>query len=185
MGGGGVRAPIKYVVNCPCAGGTVLSFYNVADDAVAASEIQVTVEFSDGGSPFAGGQLHMLCGEPSVAAGTADNGAVSLTAIEPKASRLVGLVIYGMQATLTADCSLCADWSITSDDFAQAGPLKGSIIPHIGGDTNTAGSVSELMFQELDRPFRVGGQKQTVNCVATCRDACAGDGHYNWALIYH
>jgi len=184
LGGGGVRAPIKFIANCPCPGGTILQVYHVVDDAVAASEIQVTVEFSDGGSPFPGPQLHAKVGEPATAAGTADNGAVSLDDIEIKASRIHAMTIYGMQATLTADCALCADFSVTSDDFAVAGPWKSSIVPHIGGDTNTAGTVNELMFIETDRSFRVPGQKQTVKCVVTCRDACAGDGHYNWCLIY-
>lgn len=184
LGGGGVRAPIKFVVNCPCPGGTVLNVYHVVDDAVAASEVQVTVEFSDGPSPFPGPQMHAKVGEPATAAGTADNGAASLDDIEIKASRLHALTIYGMQATLTADCSLVADFSVTSDDFAVAGPFKSSIVPHIGGDANTAGSVSELMFIETDRTFRHPGQKQTLSCTVTCRDACAGDGHYNWGVIY-
>lgn len=184
LGGGGVAAPIKFLVNCPCPGGTTLNVYHVADDNVAACEIQVTVEFSDGRSPFPGPQMHAKAGEPATAAGTADNGAVSLDDIEIKASRIHAMTIYGMQATLTADCALTADWSVTSDDFAVAGPWKGSIVPHLGGDANTAGTQSELMFVETDRSFRAPGQKQTVSCVVTCRDACAGDGHYNWCLIY-
>lgn len=184
LGGGGVAAPIKFLVNCPCPGGTVLSVYHVADDAVAACEIQVTVEFSDSGSPFGGGQLHMKAGEPSVSAGTADNGEVSLTDIEIKGSKIHAMTIYGVQATLTADCSLAATWEVTSDDFAVAGPWKGSIVPHIGGDANTTGTQTELMFIETDRTFRAPGQKQTISCKATVRDACAGDGHYNWALVY-
>lgn len=184
VGGGDVKEATKWLVNCPVPGGAVLQVYHVQDDAVAACEVQVTIEFSDGGSPFGGGQLHMKCGEPSVAAGTADNGAVSLTDIEIKASRIHLLSIYGLQATPTADCAFVATWAVTSDDFAVAGPWKGSINPHHGGETNTVQSAASLTKIEADRAFRVGGQKQTVSCVATVRDAMAGDGHYNWALVY-
>jgi hypothetical protein len=184
LGGGGVGPAHKWGVNCPCAGGSVIHVYVVADDAVAASEIQVTIEFSDGGSPWGGPQYHMVAGEPSVAAGTADDGAVSLTNIEIKAARLHGVAIYGAQATLTADCSFVATFEITSDDFAVAGPFKSSINPHLGGDTNTTGSLIALTVIETDRAFRYANQKQTVSCVATVRDAMAGNGHYNWCLIY-
>lgn len=184
LGGGGVLAAHKWVVNCPCVGGTKLSIYHVADDNVAACEIQVTVEFSDSGSPFGGGQLHMKMGEPATAAGTADNGEVSLDDIEIKASRVHAAVVYGAQATLTADCSLCATLEISSSDFAAAGPWKSSINPHNGGDANTAGTVLALTILETDRAFKHPNQKQTVSCKATCRDACAGNGHYNWGLVY-
>jgi len=184
VGGGNVVAATKWLVNCPVPGGAVLSVYHVQDDAVAACEVQVTIEFSDGGSPFGGGQLHMKCGEPAAAAGTADNGAVSLDDIEIKASRLHMMTIYGLQATPTADCSFVATWAVTSDDFAVPGPWKGSINPHIGGETNAVQSGTELTKIETDRAFRVAGQKQTVSCVATVRDAMAGDGHYNWCLVY-
>lgn len=181
-GGGGPLEAHKWIVNCPCPGGTVLQIYHVADDAVAACEIQVTIEFSDGGAP--GQQLHMKMGEPSVACGTADNGEVSLTDIEIKASHVYAVAIYGAQATLTADCALAATFEITSDDFAVQGPWKSSINPHLGGDANCVGTTIALTLIETDRAFRAPGQKQTVSCKATVRDACAGDGHYNWGLVY-
>jgi hypothetical protein len=185
VGGGDIKEATKWLVNCPCPGGTVLSVYHVQDDAVAACEVQVTVEFSDGGSPFGGSQqLHMKAGEPSVAAGTADNGAVSLTDIEIKASRLHMLTIYGLQATPTADCAFVATWAVTSDDFAVAGPWEGSINPHMGGEANAVNSFAALTRVETDRAFRSPGQKQTVSCIATVRDAMAGNGHYNWCLVY-
>jgi len=184
VGGPGPKEATKWLVNCPVPGGAVLQVYHVQDDAVAASEVQVTIEFSDGGSPFGGGQLHMKCGEPATAVGTADNGAVSLDDIEIKASQLHMMTIYGMQATLTADCSLVATWAVTSDDFAVPGPWKGSVNPHCGGETDTSGSSVDLTKIETDRRFRVPGQKQTVSCTATVRDALAGNGHYNWCLVY-
>ena len=184
VGGAGAHPPIKQIINCPAKGGAIIHVYHVQDDAVAASEVQVVIEFSNSGSPWGSGQLHSKAGEPSVACGTADDGAVSLTNIEIKASQLHKLIIYGMQATMTADCSFVATFVVTSDDFAEPGPLEGAINPHMGGETDTVGSMNALTEYELNRTFRSPGQKQTVSCMATVRDALAGNGHYNWFLIY-
>lgn len=184
VGGGGQHPPIKQIVGCPVPGGAVIHVYHVQDDGVAGSEVQVVIEYSNSGSPFGGGQLHMKAGEPSVACGTGDDGEASLTNIEIKASQLHKLLIYGVQATLTADCSFVATFEVTSDDFADAGPTEGAIIPHCGGETDTVGSMPALTEYELNRKFRSPGQKQTVSCAATVRDALAGDGHYNWFLVY-
>lgn len=184
VGGAGAHPPIKQIINCPAPSGATIHVYHVQDDAVAGSEVQVVLEFSNSGSPWGGGQLHCKAGEPSVASGTGDDGEASLTDIEIKATQLHKLIIYGMQATMTADCSLCATFVVTSDDFADAGPTEGAINPHMGGETDTVGSMNALTEYELNRTFRSAGQKQTVSCAATCRDACAGNGHYNWFLIY-
>ena len=184
VGGANIKEATKWLVGCQVPGGAVISVYHVQDDAVAACEVQVTLEFSDGGSPFPGGQLHMKTGEPSVACGTGDDAAASLSDIEVKASKIHMLTIYGLQATPTADCALAATFAVTSDDFAVPGPWKGSINPHCGGETNTVQSSVDLTKIEADRAFRVAGQKQTVSCVATTREACAGNGHYNWTLVY-
>lgn len=184
VGGAGAHPPIKQIVNCPAKGNSTLHVYHVQDDNVAGSEIQVVIEFSDEGSPYGGGQLHCKAGEPATACGTSDDGAASLDDIEIKATQLHKLIIYGMQATMTADCSLCATFVVTSDDFAKPGPTEGAINPHMGGETNTVGSLNALTEYELNRKFKAPGQKQIVSCIATVRDACAGDGHYNWFLIY-
>jgi len=185
LGVGRAAPATKWVVNCPCPGGTELSFDVVADVAPnAAPEVQVVVEFSDGGSPFPGGQMHMEMAEPAVAQSTSDNGETSLTDLEIKASKLHMWVGYVSYTTLVADTSCVATVSVESDDFSPAGPNKFSINPSIGGDANLAGSLMDLTKIEMDRTFRVPAQKQTVSCKVTMRDAVSTAPLANWGLVY-
>lgn len=185
VAGGVQREAHKWIVNCPVPGGATLSFDSVEDvTSTAAGEVQVTVEFSDGGSPFGGGQLHMKVGEPATALGTADNTAVSLDDIEIKASRLHAIFGYAMETQPTADQACPTTVSITSDDFQVAGPFKFAWNMQPGGIANRASSGVDLTVIETDRAFRVAGQKQTLSCVTTTRDAMTGDGISNWGVVY-
>jgi len=185
VGGGVQREPHKWIVNCPVAGGSVLSFDSVEDvTSTAAGEAQVVVEFSDGGSPFGGQQLHMKVGEPATALGTADGAAISLDDIEIKASRIHAIFGYAMETQPTADQACPATVEITSDDFAVAGPWKFAWNMQPGGIANRASSGVDLTVIETDRGFRSPGQKQTVSCVTTPRDAMTGNGIANWGLVY-
>ena len=40
VGGADVKAATKWLVNCPCVGGSKISVYHIQDDAVATSEVQ-------------------------------------------------------------------------------------------------------------------------------------------------
>lgn len=185
LGGGHVPPATKWVANCPCPGGAKLSFDVVADTApAAATEVQVTVEFSDGGSPFPGGQLHMKIGEPAVAQSTSDNGETSLTDIEIKASQLKMIFGYAVYVTAVADCSVVTTVEVTSDDFAAAGPHKFSFNPNWGGDANTVGTGLSLTKIPQDALFRVPGQKQTLSCAVTMRDAVSTAPVANWGVVY-
>lgn len=180
------REPHKWIVNVPCVGGTVLSFDSVNDVAqTAAGEVAVTVEYSDGGTPFPGPQLHMKSGAAPATLGTADNAAIDLNDIEIKASRIVAVWGYALALQPTADQGCPADVSITSDDFAVAGPFKFAWNPEGGGIANMASGGVDLTVVETDRSFRVGGQKQTVSAVTTTRDAMTGNGRSNWGIVYH
>lgn len=185
VGGGVQREAHKWIVNCPVPGGAVLTIDAVLDVAqTAAGEVQVTVEYSDGGSPFNGPQLHMKVGEPVATLGTADNGAVSLDDIEIKASRLHAVIAYAMQLQPTADESCQATLAVKSEDFAVAGPFNFSTNSHPAGIANSASGGVMLTVIETDRGFRVPGQKQIMSCVCTIRDAMAGNGRGNWCVVY-
>jgi len=185
VGGVVQREPHKWIVNCPVAGGSVLSFDVVLDVAqTAAGEVQVVVEFSDGGSPFGGQQLHMKVGEPVATLGTADNADISLDDIEIKASRIHAIFGYALALQPTADQACPTTVSVTSDDFAVAGPWKFAWNMGGAGIANMASGGTDLTVIETDRSFRSGGQKQTISCVTTTRDAMTGNGRANWGLVY-
>ena len=185
VGGGVQREAHKWIVNCPCPGNTKLSFYVVLDVAqTAAGEVQVNVEFSNGDSPFGAAQMHMTSAEPPVALGTADNAAISLTAIEVKASRLIAIWGYAIQLQPTADESCQSTVAITSSDFGESGPFNFSFNSHPGIITNGASGGLDLTVIETDRTFKSPAQKQTLNCVVTTRDAMAGNGRGQWGVVW-
>lgn len=179
------REPHKWVVNCACPGGATIDFDSVMDvTQTAAGEIQVTVEFSDGGSPYPGPQMHMKCGAAPATLGTADNTDIAMNDIEIKASHLWGIFGYAMSLQPTADEACPTTVSVTSSDFAAAGPMKFAWNPEPGGIANRASCGVDLTFIETDRAFRSPGQKQTVQCVTTTRDAMTGNGRANWGVVY-
>ncbi len=185
VGGGVQREAHKWVVNCPVPGGALITSDVVLDVAqTVAGEVQINFEFSDGGSPFAGGQLHMKCGEPPATLGTADNGSVSLDDIEIKATKLHAVIAYAMQLQPTADESCQCQINVSSQDFAVSGPMNFSTNSHPAGIANSASGGLSLTVIETDRTFRVPMQKQTVSATATVRDAMAGNGRANWCLVY-
>lgn len=185
LGGGNIPPATKWVANHQCPGGAKLSFDVVADVAPnAAPEVQVVVEFSDGQSPFGGQPIHQKIGEPAVATSTSDNGTSSNTDIEIKASHLQMIFGYVSFTTTLADASVVANAAITSDDFAVAGPHKFSFNPHLGGDANTVASSPALTKIEQDIAFRAPGQKQTLSCEVTVRDALSTAGLSNWGVVY-
>ena len=185
VGGSVQREPHKWVVNCPCPGNTTLSFASFVDTTqTAAGETQVVVEFTDGGSPFSSGQIHMKSSEGVDALGTADDVAISLNAIEIKASRIHAVWGYALQSTTTADEAAPTTVEITSDDFAESGPFRFSWNPQGGCITSGGSAGVDLTVIETDRSFKSPGQKQTINCVTTTRDAMAGDGVAGWGLVY-
>jgi len=184
VGGSVQREPHKWLVNCPVPGGAVIDFHAVGDIAqTAAPEFQVTVEFTDGGSPF-GEQLHMKIAEPAVALGTAENVAIAMTDIEIKASVLHMIFGYALQTTPTADESCPTTVEVKSDDFAQHGPFKFAWNPMGAGIANAASSGVDLTTIETDRSFKAPGAKQTVSAITTTRDAMAGNGLANWGVVY-
>lgn len=179
------REAHKWIVNCPCIGGTVLTFNSYVDTTLgAAGETQVVVEFTTGGSPFGSGQLHMKSSEGGDALGTADNVEVALNNIEIKASKLHGVWGYVIQTTATADETGANTVEIISDDFAENGPFKFAFNPQGGLIANGASGGIDLTLIETDRSFKSGGSKQTVSCNVTTRDAMAGDGIAAWGVIY-
>jgi hypothetical protein len=185
LGSVGPQEATKWVINCPAVGGAKLTFNMIADAAPnAAPEVQITVEFSDGASPFPGPQIHMKAGEPAVSLSTSDNGTANLTDIEIWARHLHMIVAYGACTTLVADTALVATCEVTSDDFAQAGPHKFSLNPALGGDANAVGSTLALTKIPQDMGFRAPGQKQTLSCVVTMRDAISTAPVANWCVIY-
>jgi hypothetical protein len=185
LGSVGPEAATKWVVNCPAVGGAKLTFNMIADAAPnAAPEVQITVEFSDGASPFPGPQVHMKCGEPAVSLSVNDNGTASLTDIEIWARHLHMIAMYGAYTTIVADTSLVATVEVTSDDFAQAGPHKFSLNPVLGGDANAVGSTIPMTKIPQDMGFRAPGQKQTLSCVVTSRDAISTAPVANWCAVY-
>ena len=185
VGGGVQREPHKWIVNCPVPGGAKLSFDSVEDvTSSAAGEVQVIVEFSDGGSPFPGGQLHMKMGEPAVALGTSGDVAIANSNIDIKASKLHAVFGYAMETQPTADQGCPSTVSVASEDFAVAGPFKFAWNMQPGGVTNRASSGVDLTVIETDRAFRVAKQKQTIKCTTTPRDTMTGDGVSNWGVIY-
>jgi len=179
------REPHKWVVNCPCPGNTKLSFQTFVDTTqAAATEVQVTVEFTNGGSPFGSGQVHMKSSEGVDALGTADDTAISLNAIEIKASRLHAIWGYALALQPTADQACPTTAEITSDDFAESGPFRFAWNPEGGGIANMASGGVDLTIIETDRSFKSPGQKQTLNCVTTTRDAMTGNGFAGWGVVY-
>lgn len=179
------REPHKWLVNCSCPGSTKLSFDIVLDVAqTAAGEVQVTVEFTDGGSPFGEGQLHMKVGEPVTTLGTADNAAISMDDIEIKASHLHLVFGYAMQLQPTADEACPTTVEVKSDDFAESGPLRFAWNPEPGGIANRASGGVDLTTIETDRSFKSPGAKQTLSCITTTRDAMTGNGRANWGVVY-
>lgn len=186
LGGGGQPSQVtKWIINAPVPGGAVIDFSTVTDVAPnAAAEVIVTIEFSDGGSPFPGGQVHMKIGEPAVACSTSDNGETSNSNIEIKASQIHLLVAYVAFTTSVADCSAHANLEVTSDDFAQSGPWKLGLEPDHGGDANMISSDPKLTKIEADRRFKIPGQKQTVKAKVIMRDAVSTAPLSNWLLVY-
>jgi len=185
LGGGGIKEATKWVINCPVPGGAKLTFNMVADVAPnAAPEVQCTVEFSDGGSPFPGPQFHMKIGEPAVASSTSDNGASSLTDIQIWGRHLHMVFGYNAFTTVVADSAVVSTVEVTSDDFQQAGPHKFSFNPHQGGDANETGAALDLTKIPQDMPFRAPGQKQTLSCKVTMRDAVSTAPLANWGVVY-
>ena len=184
LGGGWTKESTKWVVNVPCPGGTTLSFNVVADAAPnAAPEVTVTVEYSDGASPFPGGPFHMKCGEPAVSTSTSDNGRTSNTDIEIKASHLHMVFGYVVATTLVADSSPVANMEVSSDDFAAAGPHKFGVNPQVGGDANMGTAGVELTKIEQDIAFKYPRQKQTLSCDVLMRDAVSTAPVSNWGVV--
>jgi len=185
VGGSVQREPHKWVVNCPVLPSSVIDFDVVADVTLGtASEVQVTVEFTDGGSPFGGGQLHMKSGAAPATLGTADNAEIAMNDIEIKAQQIHMVWGYAVALQPTADEACPTTVQITCDDFAQNGPFKFAWNPLGAVITNGASGGVDLTTIETDRTFKVAGAKQTVSCVTTTRDAMAGDGRANWGLVY-
>lgn len=185
VGGSVQREAHKWVVNCPCPGGAVLDFSSFVDVTLgAAGETQVTVEFTDGGSPFGGGQIHMKSSEGADALGTASDVAVALNEIEIKASKLLGIYGYAIATQPTADEGCPSTVEITSSDFAENGPFRFAWNPLGPIITNGASGGVDLTVIETDRNFKSLGSKQTLKCVTTTRDAMAGDGVSAWGVIY-
>lgn len=179
------REAHDWICNCPCPGGTILKFNHIADVTLGiAPEIQVAVEFTEGESPYPGGQLHMKSAEPAVALGTADNVAVSLNNITIKASHLHMVWGYAIQTQPTADECCPSTTEITCDTFGQSGPFRFAWNPHGAGIANSASGGVDLTTIVTDRSFKSPGTDQVVKCVTTTRDAMAGDGISNWGVVY-
>lgn len=179
------REAHKWIVNCLCPGSTVLKFNAFCDVTLGvASEIQVIVEFTNGGTPFPGGQMHMKSSEGADALGTADNVAIALNEIEIVASKLHAVWGYAIQTTLTADETSANTVEVTSDDFAENGPFRFAFNPQGAGIANAASSGVDLTIIETDRSFKNPAAKSKVNCTVTTRDAMAGDGTASWGVIY-
>lgn len=182
VGGSVQREPHKWVVNCPVSQGDVIDFDVVADVTLgAASEVQVTVEMSSGG---AGQQLHMKSGAAPGTLGTADNTAIDLNDIEIVASRLYAIYGYAIVLQPTADEACPTTVQITSDDFGENGPFKFAWNPLGAVIANGASGGVDLTVIETDRSFKAPGQKQTLSCVTTTRDAMTGNGRSNWGVVY-
>jgi hypothetical protein len=177
------REPHKWIANVSIPGGGVLSFDVVGDvGQTTAPEVQVTVEFTDGGS--GGQQLHMKCGAAPATLGTADNAEIALNDIEIKASRLYMVFGYAIALQPTADEACPTTVEVKSTDFAEAGPFKFAWNPLGGMIANGASGGVDLTTIETDRSFKSPGQKQTLQCNTTTRDAMAGNGRANWGVVY-
>jgi len=182
VGGSVQREPHKWFCGVQIPGGGVLSFAAVAGVTLGtASEIEVTVEFSDGGG---GQQLHMKCGAAPATLGTADNAAIALNDIEIKASQLHMVFGYAIALQPTADECCVTTVAVTSDDFAENGPFRFAWNPLGAIITNGASGGVDLTTIETQRSFKSGGTKQTLSCVTTTRDAMAGNGRSNWGVVY-
>ncbi len=185
VGGSIQREPHKWIANVPCPGSTKLSFAVVADVTLgAASEIQVTVEFTDGGSPFGEGQLHMKCGAAPGTLGTSDNVAIDLNDIEIKASALHMIFGYAIALQPTADEACPTTVEVTSSDFGENGPCRFAWNPLGAVIANGASGGIDLTTIETQRSCKAPGSKQTLSCVTTTRDAMAGNGRANWGVVY-
>lgn len=175
----------KWIVNCPCNGGTTLKFWVVLDIAqTAACECQVTVEYSDGGSPYGSEQVHMTSGEPVTTSGAVADVAASLATITAKAKRLIGIWEYCMSLQPTADQGVFTTNDVVSSDFATAGPLRFSTNPEPGGIANMASGGMNLTVLTTDRPFRSPGATQTLTNVCTPRSTMTGNSRANWGIIW-
>jgi len=192
LGTGEIEAPIpeprKYVINCPAKGGTVIHVYHVADQTITTvlSETIVTIEYTEGGSPFPGGQLHMTCGEPSVAGSVSDGGVVSLTDISIKAQVLRAVIAYIATVTAVASTGHMLMFEMISDDFGVKGPQRWALIPQRAGGvaTNSSGQLSKTLLVEVDIPFKHPGSSQTVTAEVTAYDAVSTGPNVNWCLIW-
>ena len=186
VGGSVQREPHKWVVNCECPGGAVLTFDSFVDVTLgAAGETQIVVEFTDGASPFGGGQIHMKSSEGADALGTADDTAIVLNNIDIKASRLLAIYGYAIATQPTADQACPTTAEITSDDFSENGPFRFAWNPLGPVIANGASGGVDLTVIETDRGFKSGGSKQTLKCTTTTRDAMTGDGVSAWGVVYN
>lgn len=182
VGGSVQREPHKWFCGVQIPGGGKLKFAAVADVTLgAASEIQVTVEFTDG----EGGEVfHMKCGAAPATLGTADNAAIALNDIEIKASFLHMVFGYAIALQPTADEACPSTVSVTSDDFAENGPLKFAWNPLGAIIANGASGGVDLTTIETQRSFKAPGSKQILSAITTTRDAMAGNGRSNWGVVY-
>ena len=182
VGGSVQREPHKWVCNCPVKAGDVIDFDVVADVTLgAASEVQVTVEYSSDGG---GQQLHMKSGAAPGSLGTADNIAIALNDISIVASHLYAIYGYAIALQPTADEACPTTAAITSDDFAENGPFRFAWNPLGAIIANGASGGVDLTVIETVRSFKAPGTKQTLSCTTTTRDAMAGDGRSNWGVVY-
>ncbi len=193
IGTGGNQAsqvePRKWIVNAPARGNTTLHVYHVCDSTIstATSETIVTVEFTEGGSPFPGGQIHMKVGEPGVAASASDGGEASLTDIEIKGTKIHAVAAYASVTTSVADTSTQLMMETTSDDLApgSTGPQKFGLGQQGGGEaTNHPAGLSMVQLIELDLNLKSPGQKHTISAAVTSYDALTTGPMCNWCLIY-
>lgn len=182
VGGSVQREPHKWLCGVQVPGGGVIDFDVVADVTLgAASEVQVTVEFTDSGG---GGQLHMKCGAAPGTLGTADNVAVDLNDISITASQLYMVFGYAIALQPTADEACPTTAEVKSTDFAENGPCRFAWNPLGAIIANGASGGVDLTTIETERRFKSPGAKQTLSCITTTRDAMAGDGRSNWGVIY-
>ena len=183
LGGGGPAPAKKWIVNSKAIGQAKIQAYMVADIAPnAAPEVQVNFEFTDGAP--SGQQLFMSAAEPAVVQSTSDNGETALTDITELMKRIYRVWTYAVATTPIVDSASCGELELTSSDFAQVGPLKFSINPHIGGDANTTATRTELTIVEVDRSFKSPAAKSTISAKMTVRDAQTTGPTANWGIVF-
>jgi hypothetical protein len=95
-------------------------------------------------------------------------------------------MVFGYLALTTpvADASAHGNGEVSSDDFAQSGPLKFGFESDIGGDANMGTVNPKLTKIGTVRSFRKPGQKQTVSCKVIMRDAVSTAPLSNWGVVY-